>query len=172
MATREVLPQSLRAFYIQARQNTFAAGLTPVDDPLIRGSKELRFDNGIYFYFDRYFDSPDGEGNFAGFEMVTSPAHTEPLAVYTYGGGLLGKGLSLGESTVYGRLKTFLMNNAQIARFGSSVRELMTDEVGVWIYESRGLVRDWGWADVEYLNLDGDLVYEFQGQGICLVPDF
>jgi len=172
VATREILPQSLREFYIQARQHTFASDLPPVDDPLIYGSRELRFDNGIYYYYDRYFDNPSRRGNFAGIEIVTNPDYIAPEAVYTYGGGLNEQGLKLGEEVVYARLQKFLRENAQTARFGRNVRDLMADEIGVWIYESKGLVADWGWADVEYINLNGDLVYDFSGQGICLEPGF
>lgn len=169
---REIRPQSLREFYIQARQHTFAAGVTPVDGPLIYGSKELRFDNGVYYYYDRYFDSSQRRGRFAGFEIITNPDYVEPEAVYTYGGGLNELGLKLGEKVVYARLQKFLQKNAQTARFGGKVRDLFKDQVGIWIYESNGMVTRWGWADVEYVNLDGDLVYELQGQGICLAPGF
>ena len=172
VATREILPQSLREFYIQARQHTFAAGVAPVDDPLIYGSRELRFDNGIYYYYDRYFDNPQRRGNFAGIEIVTNPDYIAPEAVYTYGGGLREQGLKLGEEVVYARLQKFLRENAQTARFGGKVRSVHGDEYGGWEYQCVGEVSPWGWADVEFINLNGKLVYDFQGQGICLQPGF
>lgn len=76
------------------------------------------------------------------------------------------------KNTVYGKLQKFLRNNAQIARFGRNVRDLFKDDAGTWIYESKGLVRPWGWADVEYINFDGELIYDFSGSGICLEPGF
>ena len=173
VVTREVLPQSLREFYSQARRHTFAAGVTPVENPLIWGAKGLSFSEGNLYYYDRYFDNPQRPGNFAGIEIVSEAMYGgKPLAVYTYGGGLREQGLKLGEEVVYPRLQKFLRENAQTARFGRNVRDLMADEIGVWIYESKGLVADWGWADVEYINLNGRLVYDFQGQGICLEPGF
>ena len=106
---RELMPVDLREFYARARENTFAAGLPPVDDPLIWGSKELKFKEGNLYYHDRYFDSPERPGNFAGIEIVSEGLYGgKPLAIYSYAGGLTEPGLKLGESTVYGRLQKFL----------------------------------------------------------------
>ena len=170
---RELMPVTLREFYARARENTFAAGMFPVDDPLIWGSKELRFSEGNLYYHDRYFDNPQRPGNFAGIEIVSEGLYGgKQLIVYTYGGGLTKQGLKLGESTVYESLPKFLQKNAQITRFGGNVRDIFNNDAGTWIYESKGLVRDRGWADEEYINLDGDLVYDFSGQGVCLEPVF
>ena len=173
VVTREVLPQSLREFYSQARRHTFAAGVTPVENPLIWGAKGLSFSEGNLYYYDRYFDNPQRPGNFAGIEIVSEAMYGgKPLAVYSYAGGLAEEGLKLGESLVYGRLQKFLRENAQTARFGGKARGVYGDEYGGWEYQCVGEIRTWGWADVEYINLNGELVYDFSGQGICLEPGF
>lgn len=173
LADREIMPATLREFYARARAETFASDMPSIKNPMIPGSTELRYKEGNFYYHDRYFDNEENPGRFVGMEIVSEGSYEgQPLSVYSYAGGLTERGSRLGESTVYERLKKFLQKNAQTARFGGKVRDLLKDEVGIWIYESKGMVTRWGWADVEYLNLEGDLVYEFQGEGTCLDPGF
>lgn len=169
---REALPLPLRGFLARARANTYASDGSPESNPLIPGSKELRYeeDNNFMRYHDRYFDVLERPGNFAGVELVTAQRYdgSEHLMVYSYGGGLTSDGLELGEGSVYGSLQEFLKAESGRARMGESFKV----QSGEWEYENDGEVTDWGWKDRELLRKNGVLVHEVNAQGICLIKGF
>lgn len=98
---REIMPEDIKAFYVEARANTYAGGAESEENPQIPGSKELRYDNEKLFYIDTYLDSLKRPGNFFGGEVI----RRANKITLTYGGGLTKKGLELGEGTVYGTLQ-------------------------------------------------------------------
>lgn len=168
---REILPLPLKGFLARARADTYASNGIPERNPLIPGSKELRYkEDGFMCYHDRYFDVPGRPGNFAGMELVTAERFdgSEHLMVYTYGGGLTAEGLELGEGPVYGSLQDFLKEQAPRARMGESFKV----QDGEWEYENEGEITDWGWKDRETLRKNGILVHEVNAQGIALVKGF
>lgn len=63
----EVKLDELKKFIVEARENTFAGVGIFIDNPRLKGSKELGYQKGNFIYQDIYFD---GEKNFIGQEIV------------------------------------------------------------------------------------------------------
>lgn len=59
--------KELKNFIAEARKNTYAGGIKPVENPPLAGSYQLEYRKGDYFYRDIYFA---GKENFIGQEVV------------------------------------------------------------------------------------------------------
>ena len=167
-----ILPPDLQAFYIKARQETYASSKPAVFGLNVVGFKGYKFyDNETdYFYQDNYMDKEKRPGNFGGWELITKYSFGGPrLSFYTYGGGLTAAGLIKGEKAVYGQLKKFLAERATEARFGKSLRGGTWVAHNQWNFRSDGKIHDWGWEDAEQIALNNNLVYEFRGVGVVFV---
>lgn len=59
---REIMPEDMKVFFVEARCNTYAANAEPEENPIIPGSKELRYDNKKLFYIKLYLMTKETNG--------------------------------------------------------------------------------------------------------------
>lgn len=78
--------EKLFEFVTEARQNTFAGGGLPIDNPRLSKSTQLEFQKGDFFYRDVHFS---GNLNFSGQEVVYQ--NQKPIWVMNYKGTQIGK---------------------------------------------------------------------------------
>ncbi|MBU4274567.1 hypothetical protein KKE19_02010 [Patescibacteria group bacterium] len=139
----------LKGFIVEARNNTYAGEGVLVDNPRLKGSKELEYQKGDWFYRDIYFD---GDKNFIGQEVVYYD--TKPIWSMGYFGEQPSK-----EVVVF--LKIALLELAEKCRFGETC-ELKKKEL---FYKDQGtgnLECFWG---QETISLKGTNIYKLNYQG-------
>jgi hypothetical protein len=172
---RPILPPDVRDFYVRARAQTYAAGMSPAPTPILPGAHELRYAEAVYLYEDRYFDNPaERPGSFVGIELVRLNMESNPvIASCSYGGGLTADGLRLtGDAAVGQFLQLMLGEYAERVRFGEMLRVDRHHDAALWVYADEGEVQPWGWRGAEHIWRDGVLVYSLGYQGGCFVPGF
>lgn len=175
VSEREIMPKDLLEFYGRARKNTYAGSVKPETGITIPNSKGYRYseEGSPYYYQDEYFDTSDRPGNFGGLELIRKESFEgQEVSLYSYAGGLTERGLELGEGAVYTILQQFLSDKASQARFGNTLNTELENESGTWAYQGDGEVTPWGWIDSEKILLNGELVYELRGTGICFIPGY
>ncbi|MFA6190504.1 MAG: DUF5680 domain-containing protein [Candidatus Staskawiczbacteria bacterium] len=78
--------ENLKEFLCNARQNTYAANSSGIDNPRLLESKQLEFQKGEYFYRDVYFT---GKTKFIGQEIIYQDL--KPIWGMNYIGKAIGK---------------------------------------------------------------------------------
>jgi hypothetical protein len=187
---RLIMPPDLLQHYINARKDTYASGKDPIMGLCIPGYKGYRYPEELpedhpdqsFLYEDNYIDDKDRPGNFGGFETIKNVGKDKISTFYVYAGGLTEEGMKLqeqtekglknAESVVYSRLIIFLDKNVKDVRFGNTVKFEFKDQMGKWIYNGKGEVNDYGWADDESVTLNGVEVHKLRGTGLSLIPGF
>ncbi len=144
---------NLKEFLVQARQNTYAASATPVDNPRLISSIQLEFQKGDYFYRDIYFS---GDKKFIGQEIIY--LDSKPVWGVNYIGTAQGAPLGKIETAF---LKEALFKLVETCRVGQSCE-----------YEKRGLkYQDRGKGSLdeffgeEEIVQNGKSIYKLNYQG-------
>lgn len=174
---RQIMPQNLFRHYIEGRRNArFRTGeSTYIPDISLPGFKVFRWQNPNlpFYYEDRFSDNNKRPGNFGGFEINRANSEKgEILTLYNYCGGLTKEGLKVGEIEVYDNLLQRFLEEHDEIRFGKKVRFTIERKDGVWVYEGKGKVEDYGWADDESISLNGVEMYKLRGTGHTFVQGF
>jgi hypothetical protein len=141
--------ENLREFLTAARQNTYAASATPVDNPRLFGSTQLEFQKGDYFYRDIYFS---GDKKFIGQEIVYEDSKL--IWGMNYIGGQIGK-----LETSF--LKESLMKLARTCRLGGTCEY----EKREYKYQDQGQGNLEEFSGQEQIFVDDKNIYKLNYQG-------
>jgi hypothetical protein len=139
----------LKEFLCDARQNTYAADATRVDNPRLLGSVQLEFQKGVYAYRDVYFD---GNKRFVGQEIVYQDL--KPIWGMNYIGSQIGK-----LETTF--LKESLFKLAEKCRFGGTCEYKKRE----YKYTDRGQGSLEEFAGQEEIFLEDKSIYKLNYQG-------
>ena len=157
MGETDVDLETLRAFLVQAKLETYAAGNRDASVPaVLAGSHKLEFQRGDFFYRDIYF----GGDYFAGQETVYY--RDAPLWSMVYAGGLMPAALGLIEAAdVYGFLQEALR------RVGPQhpYRGPHNWQECAWIYQDENLGDVQRFSGREVISFQGTAVYELHYSG-------
>lgn len=149
MGLTDFKTEDLKKFIIDSRRNTFAGNGAPIDNPRLKGSKQLEFQKGDWFYQDIYFS---GKTNLIGQELVYYNAR--PVWSMGYFGD------QLPEKTAE-FLKQTLFKLADKCRFGERC-ELEKKE---FYYEDQGGGTLDKFSGQERIFMAGKNIYKLNYQG-------
>ena len=139
----------LKNFIVEARRNTFAGSAVALDNPRLKGSKELEFQKGDWFYQDIYFS---GKDNIIGQETVYW--NNKPTWAMGYFGDQLKE-----KPTEF--LKQTLSNLAGMCRLGGSCKNAKKE----FQYEDNGQGSLEKFFGEENITMNGNLIYKLNYQG-------
>ncbi|MBU2539681.1 hypothetical protein KJ786_00760 [Patescibacteria group bacterium] len=150
----KIKPGELKEFITEARSKTFAGGGVEVEAPRLKGSKEMEYQKGDWFYRDVYFN---GQKNLIGQEVIYY--NSRPV----WGMGYFGDQLS--EKSA-GFLKQALLKLADKCRFGEKCEiekkefryeDNGSGDIGKFFGEEKIFS---GGKNVYKLNYQGGLIYK------------
>ena len=150
----EVNAESLKSFLCEARRNTYAASVTPVDSPRLLGSVQMEFEKGIYFYRDIFFNGPK---KFIGQEIVYQ--NSKPVWGMNYMGGAV-QGATFGKMET-NFLKEALFRLAEKCRMGG----ICEYEKREYKYQDRGQGDILDFLGEEKIFTGGKSIYKLNYQG-------
>ncbi len=141
--------EELKKFIIESRRNTYAGEGAPIDNPRLKGSTQLEFQKGDWFYQDIYFD---GDKNFIGQEIVYYNAR--PVWSMGYFGEQLPE-----KATEF--LKQTLFDLTEKCRFGEKCekekKEFRYEDIGEGTLEK--------FRGEERISIQGKNIYKLNYQG-------
>lgn len=150
---RKINLESLKEFLCEARENTYAANASSIDNPRLLASKQLEFSRGDYYYRDIFFD---GEKNFIGQEIVYQDA--KPVWGMNY------KGNSIGElETRF--LKESLLKLSEKCRLGGEPSGSCEYEKREFKYQDKGQGNFEDFSGTEEIFLKEKSIYKLNYQG-------
>ena len=97
--------RQLAGFLVAAKRQTYAGldGAVQPATPLLFGSKQLEFEQGVWRYRDIYF----GSASFSGMETVSE--NDRIVWAMSYAGGIAREGLDRQETSIYRFLREALL---------------------------------------------------------------
>lgn len=150
---RDISVEELKGFIVEARIHTYAGRAVALDNPRLKGSKELEFQKGDWFYQDIYFA---GKDNIIGQEIIYW--NNKPAWAMGYFGDQLKE-----NSTEF--LKQTLSDLADVCRLGGSCE----NEKKEFQYKDKGQGSLEKFSGEENITMNGKLIYKLNYQGGLII---